>query len=187
MDPVTIGVLSTVGQQVLDNNGGISGLLSGADLNQMAEQLDMSDPSNVAYAAWCKEYAPEKVDGTQSIWDAPGDVYTFRNAVTSLPGYGVNWYWKDVIGKIDGNYQLKVSTTGSAGTGGSKKDLSGGKVFVWPWEPGALRAAAWWMWLVWLLIPTSVILIGWLLFRKRKKKWRRPKWMRRKQRAKRSF
>lgn len=180
-----VGIVGALADGAFAEQGGLSGLLSGADLNQMAEQLDMSDPSNVAFAAWAKEYAPEKVDGTQSIWDAPNDVYTFRNAVTSLPGYGVSWYWKDVIGKIDGNYQLKVATSGSSG-GGTQKDLSGGKVFVWPWEPGAFKAAAWWMWLVWLAIPTALILVLWLIFRKKKwKKWRKPKWMRRRQRQRR--
>lgn len=165
----------------------VQGLLNNADLNQLAEQLNMADPSNQAYAAWCKEFAQQKLDGTESIWNAPNDVVTFRERVTSQPGYGVQWFWADVIGRIDRNGRIKAdpNTDNGAGGKGKSKDLDGGFVMVWPWEPGAMQAAAWYHWAIWLgcLALICVILLVWIprLFKRRK--YRRPKWLRRKQKG----
>lgn len=183
---MSIGVIGLIGQAAdgaLSEQGGLAGLLSGADLNQMAEQLDMSDPSSLAYVAWCKEYYPEKVDGTSSIWNPPGDVNTFRQAVTALPGYGVDWYWKDVIGRIDQNMGIKVTAgtggAGGAGGAGGTKALTGGKVWVWPWEPDAFKVAPWWMIAVWFAIPVAVLVALWWMFgRKRRKRGKRRSWRR---------
>lgn len=188
MNAAVLGVVGSVADGLLADQGGLQGVLSNADLNQMAEQLNMSDPSNIAYAAWCKEYAPDKIDGTSSIWNAPGDVNTFRERVTALPGYGDTWFWGDVIGKIDGNYQVKVNTSGNtgggaggSGGGGGAKGLDGKFIMLWPWERGAFKAASWYHWVMW---AAMLVLLGFLIFRwiprmfRKRKSWKRPKWMR---------
>jgi len=98
------------GADMVTGGEGGGGIFSGDDKNQFEEQLDMSDPSNQAYEAWCKEFAPEKISGASSIWDAPKSIYQFREGVQIPIGHT----WAMYIGKINEDYTLRQSAAATA-------------------------------------------------------------------------
>lgn len=93
--------------------GLLDGILNQNDVNQFAEQLNMGDPSNLAYVAWAKEFAPQIASGAASLWDGPQSITTFR-ATASIPFGGD---WSRYIGKFGADMKLRPETA-APGAGG---------------------------------------------------------------------
>jgi len=143
------------------------------DDDQFNEQLNMSDPSNQAYLAWCAEFARDKVRGASSVWDGNDSVYKFRDGVARWRG---SMPWEEVIGNVDRafNWRDPVSTATTGGGGGNTRR---GEVppflMIWPWESGAIQAATWKHWAIWFALCGLIAWVALWVFGRSRKMYRK--------------
>jgi len=161
------------------------------DSNQFREQFPNPDFQALEYWRFCNMHAPKKVSGEESVWNAPNSINQFRDKWAQnfdrVRASGLAPFGTSQQGEFDamslGSWDANMNWVPPANdvvdgdgnvTSGDNKNISTGGIMVWPWQDGVWKMLQTWQKVAWIALGTGVVallgFIGWLIFRKKKKK-----------------